>query len=42
MIYNPTMNVSQALERMRAEVTTPSGQELIAFIEAPSERGILK
>lgn len=41
-IYNPTMNVSQALEQMKAEVTTPSGQELIAFIEAPSQRGILK
>jgi UDP-N-acetylglucosamine acyltransferase len=42
LLYNPTNNVSQALEKMKAEVTTPYGQELIAFIESPSERGILK
>lgn len=42
LLYNPTLNVSQALEQMKAEVSTPSGRELIEFIEAPSLRGILK
>jgi UDP-N-acetylglucosamine acyltransferase len=42
LLYNPTLNVSQALEQMKAEVSTPSGKELIDFIEAPSLRGILK
>ncbi|HZY98097.1 MAG TPA: acyl-ACP--UDP-N-acetylglucosamine O-acyltransferase [Candidatus Baltobacteraceae bacterium] len=41
-LYNPKMNVSQAIEAMRGEVATPPGQEIIAFLETPSERGVLK
>jgi UDP-N-acetylglucosamine acyltransferase len=41
-LYNPKMNVSQAIEAMRAEVATPPGREIIAFLETPSERGVLK
>jgi hypothetical protein len=36
------LNVSQAIEAMKAEVTTDAGGEIIAFLEAPSERGVLK
>jgi UDP-N-acetylglucosamine acyltransferase len=41
-LYNPKMNVSQAIEAMRAEVATTPGREIIAFLETPSERGVLK
>lgn len=41
-LYNPKMNVSQAIEAMRAEVATMPGREIIAFLETPSERGVLK
>jgi UDP-N-acetylglucosamine acyltransferase len=41
-LYNPKMNVTQAIETMRAEVTTDPGREIIAFLETPSERGVLK
>lgn len=41
-LYNPKMNVSQAIEAMRAEVATVPGREIIAFLETPSERGVLK
>ena len=41
-LYNPKMNVSQAIETMKAEVTTDPGREIIAFLETPSERGVLK
>jgi UDP-N-acetylglucosamine acyltransferase len=42
LLYNPKMNVSQAIEAMKAEVTTEPGREIIAFLEAPSERGVTK
>ena len=42
MLYNPKLNVSQAIESMKAEVTTDPGREIIAFLEKPSERGVLK
>ncbi len=41
-IYDPKLNVSQAIETMKTEVTTAPGREIIAFLEAPSQRGILK
>jgi|SRR5579862_1408049 len=41
-LYNPKMNVSQAIETMKAEATTDPGREIIAFLEKPSERGVLK
>lgn len=42
LLYDPKLNVSQAIEAMKAEVTTEPGREIIAFLEAPSQRGVLK
>jgi UDP-N-acetylglucosamine acyltransferase len=42
ILYNPKMNVSQAVEAMKEEASSDPGRELIAFLEAPSQRGILK
>jgi UDP-N-acetylglucosamine acyltransferase len=42
VLYNPKLNVSQAVEEMKAEAETEPGRELIAFLEGPSQRGILK
>ncbi len=42
LLYNPKLNVSQAIEAMKAQVTTEPGREIIAFLEAPSQRGVLK
>ncbi len=42
LLYNPKLNVSQAIEAMRAEVATGPGREIVAFLEARSERGVLK
>ena len=42
ILYNPKLNVTQAVEEMKSEVTSDPGRELIAFLEAPSQRGILK
>jgi UDP-N-acetylglucosamine acyltransferase len=42
LLYDPKLNVSQAIEAMKAEVSTDPGREIIAFLEAPSERGVLK
>jgi UDP-N-acetylglucosamine acyltransferase len=42
ILYDPKLNVSQAIDAMKAEVSTDPGRELIAFLEAPSERGVLK
>jgi UDP-N-acetylglucosamine acyltransferase len=42
LLYDPKLNVSQATEAMKAEVMTDPGREIIAFLEAPSERGVLK
>lgn len=42
ILYNPKFNVSQALETMKAEASSEPGRELIAFLESPSQRGILK
>ncbi|MDB5094221.1 MAG: hypothetical protein JWO85_2322, partial [Candidatus Eremiobacteraeota bacterium] len=35
-------NVSQAVAALRETVKTDEGRALLAFLEAPSERGILK
>jgi UDP-N-acetylglucosamine acyltransferase len=40
LIYRSEMNMSQALEAVRAMVQTDAGRHLVAFIEAPSDRGI--
>ena len=42
ILYNPKLNVSQAVEEMKAEASSEPGRELVAFLEAPSQRGILK
>lgn len=42
LLYDPKMNVSRAIEAMKASVTTQRGREIIEFLEAPSQRGILK
>jgi UDP-N-acetylglucosamine acyltransferase len=42
LLYDPKMNVSRAIEAMKDSVETDRGQEIIAFLEAPSQRGILK
>ena len=42
LIYRSGNNVRQAIEALRAEVRTDAGRHLLAFLEAPSERGILK
>jgi UDP-N-acetylglucosamine acyltransferase len=42
ILYNPKLNVSQAVEAMKAEALSDPGRELIAFLESPSQRGILK
>ncbi|MGC1379708.1 MAG: acyl-ACP--UDP-N-acetylglucosamine O-acyltransferase [Candidatus Baltobacteraceae bacterium] len=42
LLYNPKLNVSQAIEAMKESVSTRPGQEIIAFLEGPSERGVLK
>ncbi len=42
LLYNPKLNVSQAIEAMKSQSTTGPGREIIAFLEAPSQRGVLK
>lgn len=41
-IYRSEKNVSQAIAALREAVQTEEGRALLAFLEAPSERGILK
>lgn len=42
LLYDPKLNVSQAIEAMKLQVETEPGSEIIAFLEAPSQRGVLK
>ena len=42
LIYRSGNNVRQAIELLKAEVSSDHGRALLAFLEAPSERGILK
>ena len=42
VIYRSGNNMRQAIEALRAEVGSDDGRHLLAFLEAPSERGILK
>jgi UDP-N-acetylglucosamine acyltransferase len=42
ILYDPKMNVTQALAAMKAEAATDPGREIVAFLESPSERGVLK
>jgi UDP-N-acetylglucosamine acyltransferase len=42
LIYRSGNNVRQAIGLLQSEVTSDAGKALLAFLEAPSERGILK
>ena len=42
LIYRSGNNISQAAEAMRAIVTNDKSRHLLAFIEAPTERGLVK
>jgi len=42
IIYRSGNNVRQAIEALRGEIATDAGRRLLAFLEGPSERGILK
>jgi UDP-N-acetylglucosamine acyltransferase len=42
VIYRSNQNFSQAAEALRTLVKTEQGRRLLAFIEAPTERGIVK
>ncbi|MBV8689152.1 MAG: acyl-[acyl-carrier-protein]--UDP-N-acetylglucosamine O-acyltransferase, partial [Candidatus Eremiobacteraeota bacterium] len=42
LLYGSKLKFSQALEEMQNTVETQAGRELIAFLEADSDRGILK
>ena len=42
LIYRSGHNVRQAIDVLRDEVASDAGRHLLAFLEAPSERGILK
>ncbi len=42
LIYRAGLNITQAAEAMRAIVASDQGRHLLAFIEAPTERGIVK
>jgi UDP-N-acetylglucosamine acyltransferase len=42
LIYRSGNNVRQAIELLRSEVASDAGKHLLAFLEASSERGILK
>jgi UDP-N-acetylglucosamine acyltransferase len=42
LIYRSGHNLRQAIEALRQEIRSDAGRHLLAFLEAPSERGILK
>ena len=42
LLYDPKNNVSQAVEAMERDVSTAPGREIIAFLQAESQRGVLK
>jgi UDP-N-acetylglucosamine acyltransferase len=42
LMYRSGRNLSQALAEIKEVVKTDAGRRLVAFVEAPSERGILK
>lgn len=41
LLYGSKLNLSNAIESMKSEVATESGRQIIAFLEAESQRGIL-
>ena len=42
IIYRSDRNLRQAIEALREVVQTDAGRSLLTFLEAPSERGVLK
>ena len=42
IIYRSDRNLRQAIETLRESVQTDTGRRLLTFLEAPSERGVLK
>jgi UDP-N-acetylglucosamine acyltransferase len=42
LIYRSGNNVRQAIAALKSEIDSDAGRHLLAFLEAPSERGILK
>jgi UDP-N-acetylglucosamine acyltransferase len=42
IVYRSGNNLRQAIEALRETVQTDEGRSLLAFLEAPSERGVLK
>jgi UDP-N-acetylglucosamine acyltransferase len=42
LIYRSGNNVRQAITALKSEIGSDAGRHLLAFLEAPSERGILK
>jgi UDP-N-acetylglucosamine acyltransferase len=42
LIYRSGHNMRQAIDVLRGEIASDAGRHLLAFLEAPSERGILK
>jgi UDP-N-acetylglucosamine acyltransferase len=42
IIYRSDRNLRQAIEALRETVQTDTGRRLLTFLEAPSERGVLK
>jgi UDP-N-acetylglucosamine acyltransferase len=42
VMYRSGHNISQATEALREIVSSPQGRHLLAFVEAPTERGIVK
>lgn len=42
IIYRSDRNLRQAIEALREMVQTDAGRSLLTFLEAPSERGVLK
>ena len=41
ILYGSKLNLSQAIETMKAQATTASGRHIIAFLEGESQQGIL-
>lgn len=42
LLLRSNVNLAEAVASLRAKLTTPEGKELLAFLEAKSDRGILK
>ncbi|HEY9179523.1 MAG TPA: hypothetical protein VIO32_02325, partial [Candidatus Baltobacteraceae bacterium] len=41
LLYGSKLKLSEAIDTMKADVTTESGRHMLQFLEAESQRGIL-